>query len=154
MLYTIQKRKKQMVDHISLGTSRIDRAVEFYTDCFLPLGYQVQRYTPDEVAFGTEEKWLFWLYPVGPEETIVGARAHVALSADNHGQVVEFYDKAQRRGATTVRVPGPRPDISPEYFGTVIRDLDGHTIEVVHWSVKAHTSDQSKGVDDSPKLDK
>jgi predicted lactoylglutathione lyase len=64
----------------------------------------------------------------------VGARSHVAVSADTQEKIVKFHDAALQRGATTVRPPGGRSDISPDYFGTVIRDLDGHTIEVVYWS--------------------
>jgi catechol 2,3-dioxygenase-like lactoylglutathione lyase family enzyme len=64
----------------------------------------------------------------------VGARAHIAVRADTQEKILRFHEVARQRGATTVRAPGERPDISPDYFGTVIRDLDGHTIEVVHWS--------------------
>jgi hypothetical protein len=62
----------------------------------------------------------------------VGARCHVAVSADTQNQIRKFHELAMKRGAISVPLPGERPDISPDYFGTVIRDLDGHTIEVVH----------------------
>jgi catechol 2,3-dioxygenase-like lactoylglutathione lyase family enzyme len=122
-----------MIDHVSLGTQKFDDAIEFYSECFLPLGYQLLRRTPQEAAFGAPDKWGFWLYPVVSSQAVVGMRSHVAVSAKSREKVIEFHDIAHSRGATTVRAPGCRPEISPDYFGTVIRDLDGHTIEVVHW---------------------
>jgi predicted lactoylglutathione lyase len=43
-------------------------------------------------------------------------------------------DEAIRKGASSVRSPGQRPDVSSDYFGTVVRDPDGHSLEVVHWA--------------------
>jgi catechol 2,3-dioxygenase-like lactoylglutathione lyase family enzyme len=123
-----------MIDHVSLGSAKLEEAIQFYSDCFLPLGYQLEHRTPEEAAFGPHGKWTFWLYPVPSNEAVVGARSHVALSADTQEKIVRFHEVALRRGASTVRAPGGRRDISPDYFGTVIRDLDGHTIEVVCWS--------------------
>jgi catechol 2,3-dioxygenase-like lactoylglutathione lyase family enzyme len=124
-----------MLDHVSLGSRRFEDAVEFYSACFLPLGYRLEHRTPQEAAFGLQGKWTFWLYPVGESEPVVGARCHVAVSADSKEKIIEFHEVAKRNGATTVRLPGGRPDISPDYFGAIIRDLDGHTIEVVHWQM-------------------
>jgi len=104
--------------------------------------------TPEEAAFGAGGKWSFWLYPIRPSDPAVGTRTHVAVSTDRKEKIIEFHALAHNRGATTVRAPGPRPDISPDYFGVVIRDLDGHTIEVVHWSMLTeHVGEQGKRAD-------
>ena len=123
-----------MIDHVSLGSRRFEEAIQFYSECLLPLGYQLEHRAPEEAAFGPHGKWTFWLYPVPSSEVVVGARSHVAVSADTQEKIVKFHDAALQRGATTVRAPGGRSDISPDYFGTVIHDRDGHTIEVVYWS--------------------
>ena len=65
---------------------------------------------------------------------VVGQRSYAAVTADTREKVRLFLEVAIRAGATEVRPAGERPDISPDYFGTVIRDLAGHTVEVVHWS--------------------
>ena len=124
-----------MIDHVSLGSRRFGDAIQFYSDCLAPLGYQLEHRTPEEAAFGPHGRWSFWLYPVSSAEEIVGARTHIAVSAETQEGIIQFHHRALQPGATTVRLPGGRPDISPDYFGTVIRDLDGHTIEVVHWSM-------------------
>jgi catechol 2,3-dioxygenase-like lactoylglutathione lyase family enzyme len=123
-----------MIDHVSLGTRGFEEAIQFYSESFAPLGYQLSHRTPEEAAFGPDGNRIFWLYPVPSGEAVVGARGHIAVSADTHEKILRFHEAALRRGATTVRAPGERPDISLNYFGTVIRDLDGHTIEVVQWS--------------------
>jgi catechol 2,3-dioxygenase-like lactoylglutathione lyase family enzyme len=123
-----------MIDHVSLGTKRLAQAITFYETCLSGLGYGLLHQTEKEAAFGADGKWEFWLYSVAPEESVVGARSHVAIAADSCEKVVRFFEDAMRKAATVVRPPGGRPDIGPDYFGTVIRDLDGHTIEVVHWA--------------------
>jgi catechol 2,3-dioxygenase-like lactoylglutathione lyase family enzyme len=122
-----------MIDHTSLGVRNFDAAVAFYASCLKTLGYDLQRMKPDEAAFGTPESWGFFLYPVAAQKSVVGERAHVAFSATGREAVGAFHRTAVENGATAVRPPGPRPDISPEYFGTVVIDPDGHTLEAVFW---------------------
>jgi catechol 2,3-dioxygenase-like lactoylglutathione lyase family enzyme len=123
-----------MIDHVSLGTKQLDDAIQFYKSCFSTLGYRLEHQTKAEAAFGTGGKWVFWLYAVAANDSTVGARSHVAVTANSRDDVVSFFEAALRNGATSVRPPGERPDIAPNYFGTVIRDLDGHTVEAVHWT--------------------
>ena len=122
-----------MIDHVSLGTKMFDAAIGFYSKCFATIGYSLRHRNDDEAAFGEGEMWNFWLYPVKDPDAIVGARSHVAVTAHSRDEVTSFLEVALREGATALRPAGERPDISPDYFGTVIRDLDGHTVEVVHW---------------------
>lgn len=124
-----------MLDHVSLGSRRFEEAVQFYADCFSALGYSLEHRTPQEAAFGPRGRRIFWLYPVASGESVAGARCHIAISAKAREKIIKFHKIALQRGATTVHIPGGRPDIGPDYFGTVIRDLDGHTIEVVYWSM-------------------
>ncbi|HET9409563.1 MAG TPA: VOC family protein [Candidatus Sulfotelmatobacter sp.] len=124
-----------MIDHISLGSLHFEEAIKFYSAVFAPLGYRLEHHTQEEAAFGPPGKWVFWLYPVEASGGIVGKRCHVAVTATNKDDIVRFHELAKQKGAATVREPGGRPDISPDYFGAIIRDLDGHTIEVVHWTM-------------------
>lgn len=122
-----------MIDHLSLGAKDYARAVAFYGACLAPLGYSLQRDTGAEAAFGTEPNWGFFIYPVGEEAKSVGERTHVAFAAPGRAAVEAFSRIAVEHGAKAVRPPGPRPDISPEYFGTVLTDPEGHTLEAVFW---------------------
>jgi len=122
-----------MIDHTSFGVRDYDRAIAFYTACLAPLGYALQRLKPDEAAFGTQQDWGFFLYPASPGESIVGERNHVAFRAPSREAVTSFNLAAVEHGGQQVRPVGVRPDIGPEYFGTVLTDRDGHTIEAVFW---------------------
>ena len=122
-----------MIDHTSLGVRDYDSAVAFYAAILAPLGYALQRKKPDEAAFGTTQDWGFFLYPAAPGKSIVGERNHVAFRAPSREAVAAFNRIATEQGARQVRPVGPRPDISPEYFGTVLTDPDGHALEAVFW---------------------
>lgn len=122
-----------MIDHTSLGVRDYDRAVAFYKSALAPLGYALQRLKPDEAAFGTEQDWGFFLYPVAPEKSIIGEKNHVAFRAPSREAVAAFNAIAVEQGGRQVRPVGGRPDINPAYFGAVLTDLDGHTLEAVYW---------------------
>ncbi len=123
-----------MLDHVSLGSRNLQNTVAFYSACFAPLGYNIQHSTPEEVAFGEEGCRTFWLYPVESEQSLSSPRSHIAIQAGSRERVHQFFEAALEHNIEVVRQPGFRPDISPAYFGAVVRDPDGHMIEVVYWS--------------------
>lgn len=122
-----------MLDHLSLGVADLDRSKIFYETLFVPLGYRCLRAGETELAFGTDANWAFWLYPVEDGANLVGARTHVAVKAASRDSVIEAYRVGVACGGVSAREPGLRPDISPAYFGAILRDPDGHTIEITHW---------------------
>ena len=132
-MHESRRARNYMIDHTSLGVGNFARAIAFYEACLKPLGYALQRTKPDEAAFGTDRHWGFFLYPAAPEKSVVGERSHVAFSAGGREAVGVFHRIAVENGGKSVRPPGPRPDIGPEYFGTVVTDPDGHTLEAVFW---------------------
>jgi catechol 2,3-dioxygenase-like lactoylglutathione lyase family enzyme len=48
-----------MIDHVSLGTSDLPRALEFYRACLEPLGYSIQHQDAGQVIFGADGAWRF-----------------------------------------------------------------------------------------------
>jgi catechol 2,3-dioxygenase-like lactoylglutathione lyase family enzyme len=123
-----------MIDHTSLGVRSYRQAVAFYCACLAPLGHTLQRDTGEEAAFGAPEAWGFFLYPAPDPVSIVAERNHVAFRAPSRAAVEAFHRAAVDLGGTSKRPPGGRADIGPDYFGAVLVDPDGHTIEAVHWS--------------------
>lgn len=126
-----------MIDHVSIGTRELARAANFYSACFAPLGYTMQHQDSGQVIYGADGAWSFCLYPATGEGALAGQRSHVAIAAPSRQAAQGFHQVASALGATTLRAPGPRPDINERYYGTMIVDPDGHTIEVVHWGVPA-----------------
>jgi catechol 2,3-dioxygenase-like lactoylglutathione lyase family enzyme len=120
-----------MIDHVSLGTRRYAEAVAFYGRVLAPLGLQLQRDTGSEAAFGTPERWCFFLYPVPEGEAVTARGAHVALGAADREVVAAAHSAALGASAQDIFSPRTRPDISETYFGAMFHDLDGHRIEVL-----------------------
>lgn len=123
-----------MIDHASIGASDLARSIDFYSACLETLGYTLQHRDAGQAIYGADGHWSFALYPAAPDAPLVGSRAHIAFTAPSQEAARAFYDTALARGATKLREPGLRPDINDAYYGTMIQDLDAHSIEVVHWS--------------------
>lgn len=119
-----------MIDHVSLGTLRYAEAVDFYRRVLAPLGLALQRDAGAEAAFGTAERWSFFLYPVTAGAQVTAPGTHLAFAAVSREQVVAAHEAALSACATDIFAPRERPDISTTYFGAMFADLDGHRIEV------------------------
>lgn len=120
-----------MIDHLSLGTHRYAESVAFYSRVLAPLGMGLQRDTGAEAAFGTPERWCFFLYPVPETEPVAARGAHVALAAPGRLAVAAVHEAALAAAARDIFTPRLRPDIGETYFGAMFHDLDGHRIEVL-----------------------
>ena len=68
---------------------------------------------------------------IGDGGALTGGRVHIALNADNRGQVDAFYAAAMAAGATDNGPPGLRPHYHPNYYAAFVLDPDGHNIEAV-----------------------
>jgi catechol 2,3-dioxygenase-like lactoylglutathione lyase family enzyme len=119
-----------MIDHVSLGTHHYAESVAFYSQVLAPLGLALLRDTGAEAAFGTPERWCFFLYPVPAGETVAARGAHVALGAPDRAAVAAAHERALAAKARDIFTPRTRPDISETYFGAMFHDLDGHRIEI------------------------
>lgn len=120
-----------MIDHVSLGSTRYADAVAFYLQALSPLGLKLQRDNGKEAAFGTTERWTFFLYPMPAGERVTAPGLHLALAAPSREAVRAVHATALAIGGTDIFTPRTRPDISETYFGAMFTDLDGHRIEVV-----------------------
>lgn len=122
-----------MLDHLSLGVHDLDRSSAFYARVLSAIGYRLHRSEPAEAAFGPGEERTFFLYRIDPADSVAGAGTHVAFRAADRGSVERFYAEALEAGASMVpdRQPAERPQFGADYFGAVLKDPDGHAIEVL-----------------------
>jgi len=123
-----------MLDHLSLGCRKLPASAAFYRQALAPLGYRLQRETADEAVFGVGEDWSLFLYQAAAtDESLVGARMHVAFRADSRLAVERAYAEALVAGAREVigREPDERPQFGADYFGCLFHDPDGHTLELL-----------------------
>jgi catechol 2,3-dioxygenase-like lactoylglutathione lyase family enzyme len=119
-----------MIDHVSVGTHHYSEAVSFYSKVLAPLGVTLQRDTGQEAAFGSEDQWVFFLYPVPSDESAVAKGTHIAFGAASRQVVQEIHALALSVSAKDIFSPRMRPDISATYFGAMFNDLDDHRVEV------------------------
>ncbi|HET7844193.1 MAG TPA: VOC family protein [Xanthomonadales bacterium] len=122
-----------MIDHVSLGVRDLARATDFYARVLGTIGWRLHAAKDTEVAFGPPDDWCFFLYPAAADDAIVGARMHLAFRARDRGAVRAFHAAVLAEGGSRVpdRDPDARPQFGDDYYGAVMRDPDGHAIEVL-----------------------
>jgi catechol 2,3-dioxygenase-like lactoylglutathione lyase family enzyme len=117
-----------MLDHVTIATSNLARAREFYDRALKPLG--IERLFADGQSasgYGAGDRAFFW---IGARERVLTG-THVAFSAPDHATVDAFYAAALAAGGRDNGAPGPRPHYHPGYYGAFVLDPDGHNIEAV-----------------------
>ncbi|MEZ5648604.1 MAG: VOC family protein [Alphaproteobacteria bacterium] len=126
-----------MFNHLSFGVTDLERSRIFYDAVLTTLGYRCTKQTKEDVAYGPGSDSLFFLYPASGQK-VAGPGTHLAFDAPDEEAVRKFFAAAIDAGGRAVRPPGPRPELGPDYFGTVIDDPDGHRLEVVVAAVTMH----------------
>ena len=120
-----------MIDHVSLGSTRYAEAVAFYRQALAPLGFSLLRDTGAEAAFGTPERWCFFVYPAPAADAVTARGMHLAFGAASRAEVRAVHQAALQAQGQDLFTPRERPDVSSTYFGAMFQDLDGHRIEVL-----------------------
>ena len=118
-----------MFDHIGLNVRDYEKSRAFYEQALKPLGHGIAMEFAEHkaVAFGTDEKPVFWVCEREP----YGTGTHVAFAVDERAKVHAFYDAATAAGGSDNGQPGPRPHYTPTYYAAFVLDPDGNNVEVV-----------------------
>lgn len=121
-----------MIDHVGLNCSDYAKSQDFYDAVLDVLGYTRQLDVGVAVGYGRDGKPTFWIADAGAGDASGPNReVHVAFSAADPEQVLEFYDTAVRLGAEPLHAPRLWPEYHPGYFGAFVRDPDGNNVEAV-----------------------
>jgi catechol 2,3-dioxygenase-like lactoylglutathione lyase family enzyme len=122
-----------VIDHLSVGVTDLERAGVFYDAVLAALGY-VRLFThPRAIGYGPPgAKDETFALLAQPDATSVAAEgSHVAFAARDRATVAAFHAIALEHGAKDEGAPGLRPECGPGYYAAFARDLDGHRIEAV-----------------------
>ena len=117
-----------MLDHVTIGTSDLNRAKAFYDKALRPLG--IGRLYAEGATFagyGFGNKAFFW---IGARDSPLTG-VHVAFTAPDRAMVDAFHAAALAAGGRDNGAPGLRPHYHPNYYSAFILDFDGHNIEAV-----------------------
>lgn len=114
-----------MLDHLEIGTHRLDDCVAFYRGTLEPLGY-VLSVDGEKKGFGHDGKLDFWLVEGDPSTDV-----HYAFGAADRATVDEAFSRTDCHGGRSDREPALAPHIHPNYYAGYGRDPDGRLVEFV-----------------------
>ena len=125
-----------MYSHITVGTSKLIRALCFYDAALVPLGMKRTRtfkiaasYAPQGYAGVNEPFWV--VRPLDQKDAAPGNGVTVAFDAPTRAAVDAFHAAALAAGGTDEGPTGIREHYHPNYYGTYVRDPDGNKLCVV-----------------------
>ncbi len=120
-----------MLNHVSVGVSRLDRSTAFYDAVLAPLGYSRLEALDFGTAYGVDYPSFWMTLPENGEAATVGNGVHIAFTAPDQAAVDAFHKAAIDAGGQCDGKPGLRP-YAATYYAAFVRDPDGNKIEAVH----------------------
>ena len=123
-----------MFDHVTIRVSDRAASEEFY-DTVLPTIGLLKNASDEHYA-----EWDDLSLGAATDAKPVTRRLHVAFFAPSRQEVDEFWRVGTQAGFRDDGAPGPRPQYSPDYYGSFLLDPDGNSIEAVH-----HGADRMPG---------
>ena len=117
-----------MIGYVTLGTSDLARAAQFYDAIAAELGTARMFTTDRAIAWGTRggAPGIGLTLPFDGQPASVGNGVMVALDARDHAQVDRLYALALAHGGTDEGAPGPRGE--GEFYAAYFRDPDGNKL--------------------------
>ena len=117
-----------MFDHIVFGVSDYEQSKAFFLEALEPLGVAVVSEGPLGVELcRPNNSASLCIRRIEKKAT----HLHLAFTAENRQQVLDFHRAALRAGARNNGEPGLRPQYHANYYSAFVIGPDGHNIEVV-----------------------
>lgn len=128
-----------MFSHVTVGTTDLQAAADFYDAVLLPLGLMRRQVTPDggpEAACWVSPNHLlprFYVYmPFNRQGATAGNGSMTAFLAPSKAAVDHSYSAGINAGGRDDGAPGERTRYGVGYYGAYIRDPDGNKIHIVY----------------------
>jgi catechol 2,3-dioxygenase-like lactoylglutathione lyase family enzyme len=122
-------RRRQMLDHVSIGVRNIAKAKLFYDAALGALGYRRLREAADLLGYGADSP-RFWISPTDhPVDPDMRTGLHFCFTAPDRESVDAFYKQALEAGGRDNGKPGIRDLYAPDYYAAFVIDPDGYRIE-------------------------
>ncbi len=116
-----------MIGYVTLGTSDLDRAAQFYDAIAAELGVGRMMEFPTGIAWGKQggAAGICAMAPFDGQPASVGNGVMVALDAKDKDQVHRLYDIALANGGSDEGAPGLR---GGGFYAAYFRDPDGNKL--------------------------
>ncbi|HJQ60255.1 MAG TPA: VOC family protein [Vineibacter sp.] len=119
-----------MLDHVSITTTDLDRAQQFYDATMSALGYPRVYRTAQGIGYG-ERGAASGYISVFLGDRVVADRRHWAFRAPSRAAVRVFHAAALSHGGSDDGAPGLRPHYDATYYTAFVLDPDGNRLEAV-----------------------
>lgn len=138
---------RPVIDHVSLTTNDLARAVRFYDAVLAPLGLvRVADYNEPEGASacwgppgtlpapeGAPGAAPFWIQ-LRPDSFVPPPGTHMCFCAPDRAAVHAFHAAGLASGGADYGAPGLRPAYAATYYAAFLTDPDGWRIEAVTYN--------------------
>ncbi|MFT6051518.1 MAG: catechol 2,3-dioxygenase-like lactoylglutathione lyase family enzyme [Halioglobus sp.] len=120
-----------MIGYVTVGTSSMEKAKQFYSELLSEMGASVVMDLGNFAAFGNAPGATMFAVcePFNKEAPTPGNGNMVAMAPGSIEQVDSLYAKALALGGTDEGAPGARGD---GFYGAYFRDLDGNKLCFFH----------------------
>ena len=115
-----------MFDHVTIRASDREASERFYETVLKTVEIK-KTYSGEHFA-----EWRSFSLAQASDEKPVTRRLHIGFVAPSREVVDEFWRVGTEAGYQDDGAPGPRPQYSPEYYGSFLLDPDGNSAEAVH----------------------
>jgi len=115
-----------VLDHVTIHASDRAASERFYETVLKTIGLD-ETYSGEHFA-----GWGDFSLAQARADRPVTRRLHIGFVAPSRAHVDEFWRIGTEAGYRDDGAPGPRPQYSPEYYGSFLVDPDGNSVEAVH----------------------
>ena len=124
-----------MLGYVTLGTSNLPAATEFYSALTAGMGWKQLMGTDRIVFFGSslEQAALAICIPYDEQAPTAGNGTMVAFHGGSPEGVDALYAKAIELGATCDGEPGER--VPGVFYGAYVRDAEGNKLCICHFTM-------------------
>ncbi|AUI85925.1 glyoxalase [Vibrio azureus] len=119
-----------ILNHVSIGTSDLIRAVNFYDSVLSVFSINRTHYI-ENIAAAYGENFEFWVGSPCEGKATPSNGLHIAFNASSKESVEEFYATAIDLGSTCEGKQVFRSEFGETSYAAFIRDQDGNKIEAV-----------------------
>ncbi len=121
-----------IIDHLSLGVSSIDKATSFYDGLLETLGVGCLAVTDTFAAYGDGSVQFLVMKPEDGKSFSVGNGTHICFIAPSQESVDSFHKYAKNNGGICEGMPGLRTNYPiPGIYTAFIRDPFGNKLEAI-----------------------